>query len=216
MPRVKQNDDVMELELRITPPDGEPITDWKLTDDHREFVAYVEGGADTGKTLHYHCYLKYARSRTLLLKWIYSIAHCNNGETGNAVFFSRKPHDHTFGYIAKCGSVACRHNVPQTTLDEWFAASEGYRKSKSSARKRSQRTREQLVADIKDHIITELKEHRLDRNVQSIVDRLLAEFNTRGLSFPPRASLEILVMNILYHFDPSYVRSFYARNLLGY
>lgn len=213
MSRVKTSDDVLELELRITPCDGLPIQDWKLTDDHKEFVAYVEGGPGTDKALHYHCYLKYARSRTLLLKWIYSIAHCNNGETGNAVFFSRKPHSRTHGYIAKSGSVACRHNVSQTTLDEWFTQSEEYLRNKSSARKRKQRTREEIVGEIKTQIVKELKEFSINRSPTAVVDRLLAEFHNRNLSFPPRATIEIMVMNIMYNVDAEYVRSFYARNL---
>lgn len=211
MPRIKATDDLLILELRITPPDGQPITDWKLSDDHVKFVAYQEGGGGTDKALHYHCYIEYKRSRTLLIKWIYSIAHCNHGQTGNAVFFTRKPHSHTFGYIAKSGNVAHRHNVSQTTLEEWFHSSEEFLKSKETDRKRKLRSREKHITAIKQRLTKDLQDGNLDRNVGSIVDRLLAEFTNAQLSLPSRTSMETLSMSILYPFDAPFVRSYYMK-----
>lgn len=212
MPRVKKNDDVLQLELRITPADGEQITDWKLTDDHLKFISFMEGGAGTAKALHYHCYIEYARSRTLLLKWIYSIAHCFHGETGNAVFFSRKPHSHTFGYICKSGTVACRHNFEQTTIDEWFQQSEEYLKSKETSRKRKQRKREEAVGAIKAAVIKGLKEHTISHSVDAVIDRLLSEFHNNNLALPSRSIMETITMGCLYHVDRGFVRSYYMKS----
>lgn len=216
MPRVKATDTTLKLELRITPPDGEPITDWQITDDHKSFVAFLEGGPGTGKALHYHCLLEYARSRTLLKKWIYSIARCNNGETGNAVFFSRKPHSHTYGYIAKHRNCAYRSNIDQGTIDEWIEQSEEYCKQKENARKRKQRSREQLVSSIKETISKGLQDRSIEPNVEAVADRLLAEFHNAELSLPPRSSFETLVMTLMYKVDRSYVRSYYTKYLHAY
>jgi len=213
MPRPKLTDETLQLELRITPPDGQPITDWKVNEDHVQLVAFLEGGSGTEKALHYHVFLEYGRSRTLLVKWIYSIAHCYNGETGNAVFFTRKPHKHTFGYIAKQGSCAVRHNVPQTTIEQWFHDSEDYLKSKETKRKQKQRTREEKVSQIKTAMIKGLQTHTINSDVNSVVDRLLAEFHNAELSLPPRSSFETLVVSIIYHVDKSFARNYYAKNL---
>lgn len=212
MPRHKETNENLSLELRITPPDGQPITDWKIDDDFLQLVAFVEGGGGTDKALHYHAYIEYKRSRTLLAKWIYSIAHCFHGETGNSVFFTRKPHQHTFGYIAKNGSCAFRHNVPQTTIEQWFNESEEYLKSKESKRKKKQRTREEKVSKIKADVISGLKTRSIQSDVGSVVDRLLAEFHNAEISLPPRSSFETLVMSIMYHVDKNLVRSYYMKN----
>lgn len=210
MPRPKLSDDNLVRELRITPPDGQPIVDWKVTSDIVKLVAFQEGGGGTNKALHYHCLIEYTRSRELLVKWIYTIAHCYNGETGNAVFFTRKPHKNTCGYIAKSGNVAYRHNYEQTTLEQWFNDSEDYLKSKEAKRKQKQRTREEVVYNLKKNIQEQINAGDIPRSPGPVLDRIISEFNNNNLALPNRNAMELLIATCM---GTSFLKSYYLKNL---
>lgn len=212
MPRTKQSDDMLELELRITPCDGLPITDWKLTEDHHKFIAFEEGGNE--KRLHYHCYIEYKRSRTYLLKWIYTIAHCNNGESGNTVFFSRKPHDHTFGYISKQNKVSIRHNIDDRVITEWFKQSTDYVKSKERDKKRSSRSRQQKVSEIIKSVQTAMTDRVMETRPDAVISRLVAEFRNRDITLPTRNEMERFVLTLMSPYDEYFVRQYYEKFLL--
>lgn len=215
MPRSKKDNSVLELELRITPPDGNRIVDWQITDDIEKLVAYEEGGLAEDKKLHYHCYVVYRRSRTLLTKWIYTIARCiDTGETGNAVFFSRKPHDHTFGYICKQGNLTVRHNVPQTTIDEWIAKSRQYVTDKETQRKRKQRTRESELQEIFDNVQKHLKE-RNDYSSGEVVSAVLSECDARETRFPSRSQMESFVLRMMYRINSQLVIAYFNKSFFS-
>lgn len=212
MPRTKLTDSVLELELRITPPDCNPITDWLLTDDHQQFVAYEEGGAGTDKKLHYHCYVKYNRSRTLLVKWIYTIARSNKQETGNSVFFSRKPHDHTFGYISKENNLVIRKGIDQSLITEWYNQSQAYKRTKERDRKRKQRTRKEVIDEILDHCRNGLKERSIDKSVEGVINYIITACNDAGLILPTRNAMDGYVVSLLASYNNSLVMSYYTKS----
>lgn len=215
MPRSKKDNSVLELELRITPPDGNRIVDWLITDDIEKLVAYEEGGSAEDKKLHYHCYVVYRRSRTLLTKWIYTIARCiDTGETGNAVFFSRKPHEHTFGYICKQGNLTVRHNVPQTTIDEWIAKSRQYVTDKETQRKKKQRTRETELQEIYDSVQKHLKE-RNDYSSGEVVSAVLSECDARETRFPSRSQMESFVLKMMYRINSQLVIAYFNKSFFS-
>lgn len=211
MPKPKSGD-LYVRELRITPADGLPITDWKINeDDFKQVIAAEEGGED--KKLHYHLYIESTRSESWIRKWIYSIAHCENGEQGNSVFFSRKPHENTLGYVVKYGNIVVRHGCSQTYIDEWIGKSDQYRKSKESTRKRAQRTRQSMIQEILDQVETDLKANSIDRTVHGITDALLYNFKLNGL-YPMKNQFEMMVIKLIHPYNDNFVRLFYTNNLL--
>jgi len=208
-PKIDANSVTM-LELRITPPDGEPIYDWKITEDITQLVCYEEGGRDTEKALHYHCYIITPRSKSWILKWVYSIAHCYNGEDGNAVVFTRKPHDNTFGYIAKHGNVSCNHNVTQTTLDQWLAQSEQYKKDHTNERKRDQRLKQSFSKQCLEDTKKLLVEFPHQREPKSILSLILAYYAKHDHQLPTKSVVENLVLSLIQPYDNPFVFHYYA------
>lgn len=214
MTRTKKNpDELLTLELRITPPDGTPITDWKLTDtDFKQVIAAEEGGTDDCR-LHYHLYVECLRSRTWLIKWIYSIAHCHNGEQGNSVFFTSKPHDNTIGYVVKHGNIAVRHGCTQTFIDEWLAKSDEYRRAKESDRTRAKRLKKSFTQHVRDTIAETLTTDVAHRDAAGILDLIITHYHEGKQTFPSRTQVENLVVTLLYPYDKSFYRAYYLKNI---
>lgn len=218
MPRTKVNpDELLVLELRITPPDGNPIEDWKITDtDFKQVISAREGGTPECR-LHYHLYVECLRSRTWLIKWIYSIAHCNNGEQGNAVFFTRKPHDNTIGYVVKRGDIVVRHGCTQTFIDEWLARSDEYCRARDAGKKRKQRLEKAFTQEVRERIEEFIKEHRSThlRNPKDVLSMILMEYHKAGKNFPNRTTVETMIVTILYPYDASMAGAFYLKSFDG-
>ena len=87
------------------------------------------------------------------------------------MYFTKRPHEHTMGYIAKCGMCVCRHGTTQTTIDEWLVKSREYCKQKETDRKRRSRTREdelaQIIAEITDELEMKSKGEKFFIRVQA-------------------------------------------------
>jgi len=213
MPRPKHNpDEVLTLELRITPPDGKPIEDWKIqAEDFRQVIAAEEGGDDDCR-LHYHLYIETLRSRSWITKWVYSIAHCHNGETGNSVFFSRKPHDNTIGYVVKSGNVVVRHGCSQTFIDEWLLKSEQYRKDKDSARAKSKRLKKSFTQAVLQNIVERVRDAPELRTPEQVLQLILAEYHEAKMIFPSRTTVENLIITVLYPYNQGITSAFYLRS----
>lgn len=213
MPRIKANpDELLLLELRITPPDGQPIEDWKITDtDFKQVIAAKEGGTEDCR-LHYHAYVECLRSRTWLTKWIYSIAHCHNGETGNAVFFTRKPHDNTIGYVVKHGDIVVRHGCSETFITEWLSKSDEYRRAKEAGRKRRQRVEKSFTQEVRKKIGEQLKDSHDLRYPEQVLKLILAEYYEANKMFPSRSIVENMIVTLLHPYYEYMARSFYLRN----
>jgi len=213
MPRTKANpDELLILELRITPPDGKPIEDWQVNDtDFKQLIAAQEGGTEDCR-LHYHAYVECLRSRTWLIKWIYNIARCTHGEQGNAVFFTRKPHDNTIGYVVKHGNVVVRHGCSETFITEWLNKSDEYRRAKESDRKRRQRVEKSFTQDVRKKVVERLKESRELRTPDSVLTLILAEYQEANKVYPNRTTVENLIVTVLHPYDAYIARAFYLRN----
>jgi len=213
MPRTKANpDELLILELRITPPDGNPITDWQIKpEDFKQLIVGKEGGTDDCR-LHYHAYVECLRSRTWLIKWIYSIARCKHGEQGNAVFFTRKPHDNTIGYVVKHGDVVVRHGCSETFITEWLSKSDEYRRAKESSRKRRQRIEKSFTQDVRKKVVEALRESPDLRSPERVLDLILQEYHEAHKVFPNRTTVENLIVTVLHPYHGSMARAFYLRN----
>lgn len=213
MPRPKQNpDEVLALELRITPPDGQPITDWQITGiDFRQAIVAKEGGTDDVR-LHYHAYIETLRSRSWIVKWIYSIAHCYNGEQGNAVFFTRKPHDNTIGYVVKHGDIVVRHGCSDSYIEEWLNKSDEYKRNKEALRSRLKRLKKSFTQDVRDKVVERIRETPDLRTPDQVLNLILAEYHEAQMIFPSRTQVENLIATILYPYDKGLTRAFYLRS----
>lgn len=214
MPRPRKNpDEVLKRELRITPPNGVPISDWSLDASILKFVAFEEGGNDSGKKLHYHCYIETTMTSQALPKWVYTVAGCiESGEKGNAVFFSRAPHEATMGYIAKGRKLSKAHNFENHIIDEWFTQSDEYRKQREATRKREQRSRTDELKTVIEYVKKELTTRYLERNVESVISLILDTCHQREIVFPTRSQMEKLVVELLYPYDSRSILEYYTRS----
>lgn len=213
MPRTKANPDELYIrELRITPPDGQPITDWQITDkDFKQVIAAQEGGEDQVR-LHYHVYIETMRSASWITKWIYSIAHCYNGEQGNSVFFSRKPHDNTIGYVVKHGNIVVRHGTTDTFIDEWLAKSDQYRRDKEADRARNKRLKKSFTQQVRNKVSEILRQSPDTHSPQRVLDLIIECYHEANQVFPSRTQVENLIVTLLYPYDKSLHRAFYLRS----
>lgn len=211
MPKPKTGE-IYVRELRITPPDQEPITDWQVNDDDFKVLLACQEGGDT-KKLHYHLYVECHRSESWLKKWIYNVSRCTNGESGNAVYFSRKPHEHTIGYVVKSGNVVCRHGCTQTYVDEWLAKSHEYKANKERVRKKEQRSRTSVLTAIMESIARDLKGDPRIRSVSYISDTLIKSYRESGV-YAMKTQHEMMVMKLIHPYDDYMVRQFYEKHLL--
>lgn len=205
----------LQLEIRVTPYDQEPITleesDLQLFD---KLLLCEEGSPNGVPKLHYHGYIETKKSESWLRSFLRKISHAPDNEkvNGNALYFTRKPHEHTFGYIIKSGNVRYRYGFPQTTLDQWLAESNQYQKNQASARKRKQRTRDDELTTIVQQIEKDLKDNSISRSVASIVDRFLAICSAENIRFPTRSQMDMYVLKLIHPYDQYLVRSFYMRS----
>lgn len=215
MPRPKANpDSLLILEVRITPPDRRPIVDWKLgTDDFVVCLIGQEGGDAplSEKRLHYHLYIETKRSRTWLIKWIYDVARCTNGEQGNAVFFTRKPHDNTIGYVVKDGNIVCRHGCSDTFITEWLEKSRQYRTDKETTRKRKQREEGRFIDGCRKRLDEFLQESPYKRTPTDVMEFVLRDFIDHERQVPSRTQMECLIVGALYKYEPRIANSFYLK-----
>jgi len=203
----------MALEVRITPADGLPIDDWKVCEEDFKVMIAAQEGGDPDRRLHYHLYMETLRSRTWLTKWIYSVAHCYNGEQGNAVFFTRKPHENTIGYVVKEGNIVCRHGTTDTFIDEWIAKSAQYKRDKEAGRKRDQRVKKAFTQEVREKVEQVLLASPDHRNPTSVLNLILNEYHEAKLTFPPRSSVENMIVSVLYPYDKYHlVENFYLRS----
>lgn len=220
MPRTKANpDELLILELRITPPDGQPITEWDISDQNfKQVIAAKEGGTDTCR-LHYHAYVECRRSRTWITKWIYSIARVPLdeygkpiGPKGNSVFFTGKPHDNTIGYVVKHGDIVARHGCTETFITEWLVKSEQYRKDRASVKKRGQRIEKSFTQQVRNKVAEVMENSPELRTPSRMLPLILQEYHDAHKVFPNRTTIENLIVTLLYPYDGHMVDAFYLKS----
>lgn len=217
MPRPRSGD-ILKLEIRLTPYDSEPLTTGELTEVSTFFnklILFEEGNDE--KKLHYHGYVESVFSASKVREKLRSICHCHDqGVNGNVLFFTRKPHDHSWGYISKCGKCIWRHGETQTTIDEWITKSAEYRKSKSRDKKRRQRTREDELRSVVDQVEKDLHNDSSIRYVEAIISRILQICEHHDIRFPTRPQMDSFVLRLLYPYNDGKVRSYYEKSFCGF
>lgn len=211
--------EILKLEIRLTPYDQVRIdlTQFDLT-SFTQFVLCEEGEPNGVPKLHYHGYLETGRSISWVRSFLRKMANPPEQEkiNGNALFFTKQPHEHSFGYITKYGHVVCRHGVTQTTIDEWIKSSDEYRKQKEATRKRGQRTRADELDAVIEDVESYLKEDHVNRSEACIVARILDICYADKIRFPTKAQMEMFVLKLLYPYDPEVARLYYTRSFQTY
>lgn len=206
---------ILQLEIRVTPYDQEPIViDESDLQMFEQLVLCEEGSPNGVPKLHYHGYVETRKSESWLRSFLKKISHAPDNEkvNGNALYFTRKPHEHTTGYIVKSGNVICRHGIPQTTIDEWIATSSKYQKDKATDRKRKQRSRDDELAHVIADVESYLKDNETVRSEHDIIARILAVCHADNIRFPTRSQMEYFVNKLLYPYRPDTVRLYYAKS----
>lgn len=215
MPR-KPSGDILKLEVRMTPPDQKPISEWYPADlGDCKLIVCEEGSAEGTPKLHYHVYLETPVSKSSVRIWILKVLdpHIDKNVkyNGNSLYFTRQPHEHTIPYIVKSGNVLVRIGFAQQLIDEFFQQSAQYRKDKDSARKRKQRSRIDEMTEVMTEVEKDLKDGTI-QGVDGIVSRTLAICHSKGYDFPTRMTMEKHILRIMYSRDESLVRSFYTKS----
>lgn len=96
-------DTPVPMEVRLTPSDGEPINfdDQELKDTCAKFVAFQEGGEDTGPKLHYHCLFETIYTQPVVMKVLNKLVKAcpiDPTKRGNAVVGAyRSQHEGSIG-----------------------------------------------------------------------------------------------------------------------
>lgn len=211
MPRPKLSNTVLKLEVRITPPDQKEITNWKYENEFTKLLIATEGTPNGTPRLHYHIYLETDKSESWVRTWIKCvlIGHFNPDEkiNGNAMYFTRKPHERTIPYVIKHGDILVRIGFAQQLIDEYFKQSEEYIKTKQSDRKRKQRSR----IDEMEEVFTDIQNDTSIRTPSAIITRALYLCHEKGYKFPSKITMEQYVLKIMYKYDESIVRYFYEK-----
>lgn len=208
---MKLDSRVVEYEFRLTPPAQQAVDDWKLKETFQIVVIFTEGEPHGSPKLHYHGYIKATCGLKTIQRWLNEVAESDkHGVSGNAVFFTRRVHEHTFGYISKLRNCVLRHGTDQTTLDEWYASSEQYLKEKVTEKKRKERTRAEELAPIWERVKTDLK------SVQSpdpsyVVNQVLYRCWEANVRFPTRMALESFVIHALYEKRPEITQIYFQK-----
>jgi len=128
------------------------------------------------------------------------------------VFFTRKPHDNTIGYVVKHGDIVVRHGCTETFITEWLAKSEEYRRAKEAGRKRRQRLEKSFTQAVRNKVVERLGESRELRTPDGVLTLILAEYQTANKVYPNRSTVENLIVTVLHPYDAYLARSFYLKN----
>ena len=137
-------------------------------------------------------------------------------ESGNTVFFSRKPHEHTIGYVVKHGDIAVRFGCEETFITEWLTKSDEYRRSKESDRKRTQRMSKAFTLDVLKKVVEAVRTDPALRNPGNVLNLILATYQEANKPYPSRTQVESLVVTVLHPYDEYLVRSFYLKSFDSY
>jgi len=222
MPRGKPATKENQYEIRLTPSDGEPITDWKCIErPGTEIVICEEGGGDTGKALHYHGYLKTTISEKYMPTLCKKLARedpeyyeiWDDGEKhytkkGGCVYSCVQPHENTIGYVVKCRKIVYRYGFTDRHIEEFFEKSDQYNRDKGKENKRKTREKQKGLLDAVQHIRNEIKERHMSNDVLSIYRAFVTFYGERPL--PSRSILETAIMNLV---DDAARQVYYLKNI---
>lgn len=200
-------------EIRLTPPSQTPIVDWHLHSAFDKILIAQEGEPNGTPRLHYHCIIEYSCSRDTLERWIYKVLDCKKGDyNGNALFFTRAIHDKSYQYVVKGKNIVVNKGFNQTSIDDWIQKSDDYVKINKKQKRKDKTTREKEILYIYESIEKDLKERQIVSSVECIIDRVLSICHSQGYKLLAKSQMEMLVLKLIYPYNNSIVRSYYAKS----
>lgn len=219
-------------ELRLTPPDGQPVIDWHVGDPDcqlSKLLACEEGGEGTDKALHYHCVVETTYTDDALKGWIRRVLRLTPFTTlGNKIYRTGEWHENSYGYCVKNKQVKIAYGYTTEEVDVMIQNSDAYRKDvmrqrnalqrlRSQGRDKQLKTIEQIVQKL---IHDEIEFHKVIQRVKTytsedIIERLLHEFHNNNIEFPTRNQMEAMVNRIRWRLSigRENVVAYYARSL---
>lgn len=188
-------------ELRLTPPDGEPVQDWYIDSNISKLLACEEGGIGTGKALHYHAVIETTYSDDSIKGWIRRVLRVPMSQAlGNAVYRTGAPHENTYQYVVKCEKVVESHGHTPDEIREWIRLSDEYRRDIGAQRRALQRLRsqgrEKQLRTVEEITFKWAADNVWATGVDNLVRRLLTECDNGNIEFPTRAQMEAMVNRI--------------------
>lgn len=201
-------DTIYKWDIRITPVDQYPITEWdKLERVDAKILVFKEGGEGTEKKLHYHIYLESTRSETNVRDLCARLGRATADVKGNAVYSVRTAHEGTIGYVVKDGERVYAFNYTDTHIEEFIEKSAQYRRDIVATRQVDKREKKSFLLRATEQVREWVKETGNDTQV-SIYRKFVEIYGERPL--PSRSILETVIMN----FMPSTVRQeYYLKNI---
>jgi len=209
--RPKVDGEVKEWDIRLTPSDQVEVDFSALEmEDFKILLVCKEGEPNGTPRLHYHMFMRTARSDNYVDNLLNKLGKANATVKGNAIFSKRKAHEGTQGYVVKGGQVCVRHGLNDQFLTEIFERSENYKKDKEKERKKESRAKNNFLADI-------LKEPEVKRlqSPAEITAYILQRFKQNNVRFPSRGTVESAVMYLLYDHQAGAVVEYYTPRLFS-
>lgn len=224
--------EVRRRELRLTPPDGQPIEDWQVGDPDcqiSKLIAAEEGGVGTDKALHYHAVIETTYTDDALKGWIRRVLRLTPFQPlGNAIYRTGEYHDLSIGYAVKCGQISCAHGYTDDEVTKFIADSQQYRKDVTAQRKNLQRLRSQgrdrqlkTIEEIVEQRMKQQQEaHSLLRRTmawtaEAIVELFLTECANNNIEFPTRNQMSAIINRLRWRLNMGRdnVVQFYAHGM---
>lgn len=190
-------------ELRLTPPDGQPIDEWYIDAGITKLVAAEEGGTGTGKALHYHAVIETTYSDDSLKGWIRRVLRIPMSMAlGNAVYRTGAPHENTYQYVVKCHKVVIQHGHSDQEIADWIRLSDEYRTDIAAQRRALQRLRSQgrqrQLKTVEDLALAWARTNpwAVHSNPSTLVRQVLTQCHTANVDFPTKSQMEAMVNRI--------------------
>lgn len=196
-------------DIRITPVDQEPISDWSVFEDTAregtKVIACEEGGTAELR-LHYHVYLEGLWSETLLRKVVSVLGRATPEIKGNSVYSIRKSHEGTIGYVVKGGNIVYRLNYDDKHIEEFIEASKQYKRDLETARKKETRKSQSFLQQATEHVKERLGNDQT--NVHLVYREFRSFYGERPL--PSRNTMELAIVQCM---SPQFQEEYFTRNL---
>lgn len=226
--------EVRVRELRLTPADGQPVTDWLVGDPDSQIsklIACEEGGTGTDKALHYHAVIETTYTDDALYGWIKRVLRLTPFQNGNKYYRTGEFHENSIGYAVKNGQVKCSFGYTDEQVTKFIEDSKAYRDSVLAQRKHLQRLRSQnrqkQLKTIEEIVETRLKTeaelyratHRTppDWTAEKLVELILTESRNSNIEFPTRSQMSAMINRLRWtNGGTHHVIQFYARGMDAY
>jgi hypothetical protein len=213
-----------ERELRITPPEGQPIAKerWDVAprSEVSKLLVCMEGGVGTGKALHYHLVIESTYSDEMIKAWVRKVLDLHSLATlGNTIYRSGKVHEKTYQYVVKENNLTICIGYTGNQYTEWVHQSDLYRQELDAERRQKQRLRSQNRAKqlrtVEDTVKDLMKANTIVCTPHAIIKAILEQCREHNVEWPTRTQMDSMVNRLRWENSPEAreaVVLYYANN----